>query len=140
MPFIRNGPDVPECLLQAHEDGCVVFFCGAGISRPAGLPDFEGLAKQLYADLWTTPPRPVQQAEIDAGRFDAVIGLLEDSVVGGRETVRRKLAATLEGRSRLRLDPFCSEHDQFRNRLVHLFLGRHVSAPSPSACRRGRYA
>jgi hypothetical protein len=31
MQFVRHGPDIPERLLQAHEDGRVVFFCGAGI-------------------------------------------------------------------------------------------------------------
>lgn len=51
MQFICKGPDVPERLLQAHEDGRVVFFCGAGISYPAGLPGFAGLVEQLYADL-----------------------------------------------------------------------------------------
>ena len=38
MQFITNGPDIPDALLQAHKDGRVVFFCGAGISYPAGLP------------------------------------------------------------------------------------------------------
>ena len=38
MQFIENGPDIPEALLQAQEEGRVVFFCGAGISYPAGLP------------------------------------------------------------------------------------------------------
>ena len=28
MQFIPNGPDIPDALLQAHEDGRVVFFCG----------------------------------------------------------------------------------------------------------------
>ena len=56
MPqFIRNGPDIPERLLQAHEDGRVVFFCGAGISYPARLPGFEGLVDQLYSALAATP-------------------------------------------------------------------------------------
>ncbi len=32
MQFIQNGPDIPERLLEAHEDSHVVFFCGAGIS------------------------------------------------------------------------------------------------------------
>ncbi len=31
MQFVRHGPDIPERLLQAHEDGRVVFLCGAGI-------------------------------------------------------------------------------------------------------------
>lgn len=42
MPaFIVNGPDIPESLLEAHEEGRIVFFCGAGISYPAGLPGFK---------------------------------------------------------------------------------------------------
>jgi len=32
VQFITNGPDTPDALLQAHEDGRVVFFCGAGIA------------------------------------------------------------------------------------------------------------
>ena len=51
MQFIKNGPDVPERLLQAHEDGKVVFFCGAGISYPAGLPGFKGLVEEIYCKL-----------------------------------------------------------------------------------------
>lgn len=44
MQFITNGPDIPDALLQAHEEGRVVFFCGAGISYPAGLKNFEWLS------------------------------------------------------------------------------------------------
>jgi hypothetical protein len=40
MQFLANGPDIPEVLLGAHEKGRVVFFCGSGISYPAGLPCF----------------------------------------------------------------------------------------------------
>ena len=43
MQFVTNGPDIPDALLQAHEEGRVVFFCGAGISAPAGLPLFQKL-------------------------------------------------------------------------------------------------
>ena len=38
MQFIVNGP---EALLQAHEEGKVAFFCGAGISYRVGLKDFK---------------------------------------------------------------------------------------------------
>ena len=48
MQFIADGPDIPDALLQAHEEGRVVFFCGAGISYPAGLPGFKGLVEQIY--------------------------------------------------------------------------------------------
>lgn len=94
MQFVRHGPDIPERLLQAHEDGRVVFFCGAGISYPAGLPGFKGLVDKLYQNLAVTP-NAVQQAAIKAGQFDTAIGLLEADIVGGRETVRRALAGIL---------------------------------------------
>lgn len=95
MQFVRNGPDIPERLLQAHEDGRVVFFCGAGISYPARLPGFSGLVKSLYQALSITPS-PVQLSAIKAGQFDTAIGLLEADVVGGREKVRRSLASILK--------------------------------------------
>jgi hypothetical protein len=47
MQLIQNGSDAPERLLQAHEEGRVVFFCGAGISYPAGLPGFKGLVTRV---------------------------------------------------------------------------------------------
>lgn len=94
MQFVRQGPDIPERLLQAHEDGRVVFFCGAGISYPARLPGFAGLVDRVYKALGTIP-NAVQQAAIKAGQFDTAIGLLEADIVGGRETVRMALASIL---------------------------------------------
>lgn len=94
MQLIRHGPDIPERLLQAHEDGCVVFFCGAGISYPAGLPGFGGLVGKLYSAL-AVVPNAVQQAAIKAGQFDTAVGLLEADMVNGREAVRRQLAGVL---------------------------------------------
>lgn len=95
MQFIRQGPDIPERLLQAHEEGTVVFFCGAGISYPAKLPDFRGLVDRIYEAL-SVSPNPVQQAAIKAKQFDTAIGLLEDDLVNGRELVRRALATILK--------------------------------------------
>lgn len=80
--------------MQAHEDGQVVFFCGAGISYPARLPGFGGLVEKLYSAL-SVAPSTVQQSAIKAGQFDTAIGLLEADIVGGRETVRRALADIL---------------------------------------------
>ncbi|KAF0810073.1 hypothetical protein A167_01104 [Alcanivorax sp. S71-1-4] len=94
MQFVRHGPDLPERLLRAHEDGRVVFFCGAGISYPARLPGFAGLVAKVYEALAVTP-NAVQQAAIKAGQFDTAIGLLEADIVGGRETVRCALAGIL---------------------------------------------
>ena len=94
MQFVKNGPDIPERLLQAHEDGQVVFFCGAGISYPAGLPGFDGLVDQVYDNL-AVPPDPIQEAAIKSGQFDTAIGLLEEKIVGGRKAVRKALAEIL---------------------------------------------
>jgi hypothetical protein len=93
MKFIKNGPDIPERLLQKHEEGQVVFFCGAGISRPL-LPDFKGLAKTLYKRLQVTPDA-VQQVALEAEQYDIAIGLLEQDHVGGRAEVRKEIANIL---------------------------------------------
>lgn len=95
MQFVRHGPDIPERLLQLHEDRRVVFFCGAGISYPARLPGFSGLVDKLYQALSVTP-NPVQQSAIKAGQFDTAIGLLESDVVGRRGRVRSALASILK--------------------------------------------
>jgi hypothetical protein len=34
MQFIANGPDIPDALLQAHEDGRVVFSAALGFLTP----------------------------------------------------------------------------------------------------------
>ncbi|WP_421937284.1 SIR2 family protein [Phenylobacterium sp.] len=44
MRFLADGPDLPLGLLEARDRGEVIFFCGAGVSMPAGLPNFQKLA------------------------------------------------------------------------------------------------
>ena len=97
MQFVKEGPDIPERLLEAHEDGHVVFFCGAGISYPAGLPGFECLVKKLYARLAVIPDAE-QQAAIDGKQFDTAVALLEEKHIGGRVQVRTALSKILRPR------------------------------------------
>lgn len=48
MRFFADGPSIPDELLWERDEGKVVFFCGAGVSRAyAGLPDFFGLANKV---------------------------------------------------------------------------------------------
>ena len=96
MPrFIASGPDIPERLLWAHEEGRVVFFCGAGISYPAGLPDFKGLVDQLYAKLGTQQD-PIEEQAFLKSQYDATLDLLERRYPGQRLAVRTALAEVLK--------------------------------------------
>jgi hypothetical protein len=95
MQFIINGPDIPDALLQAHEEGRVVFFCGAGVSYPAGLPDFKGLVEKIYKNCGTDFSRLEKEA-FDRGQYDTTLDLLERRVPGQRLTVRRALQKSLK--------------------------------------------
>lgn len=95
MQFVANGPDVPNALLQAHEEGRVVFFCGAGISYPAGLPGFKGLVDEIYLRVGTIRSAN-ESAAYKREQFDAVLDLLERRLPGQRIEVRKALAQVLQ--------------------------------------------
>lgn len=99
MQFIANGPDIPDALVQAHEEGRVVFFCGAGISYPAGLPGFKGLVEEIYQRNGTVPDE-IERAALDREQFDAALDLLERRLPGERLAVRRALAQALNPKLR----------------------------------------
>ncbi len=99
MQFVANGPDIPDALLQAHEDGQVVFFCGAGISYPAGLPGFKGLVDEIYRSIGTTL-NPVEEKAYSRDQFDATLNLLEQRFPGQRLTVRSALTKALQPKLR----------------------------------------
>ena len=94
MQLIEKGPDVPERLLQAHEEGRGGLLLWAGISYPAGLPGFGGLVTRVRDDLGLTFSPPVTAA-FKRSQYDSVLGLLEGEVVNGREVVRRQVATIL---------------------------------------------
>jgi SIR2-like domain len=95
MQFVPNGPDIPNALLQAHEEGKVVFFCGAGISYPADLPGFKDLVKDIYKRC-NTQKYPVEKKACDKELYDTTLDLLERRIPGGRLTVRKALAEALK--------------------------------------------
>lgn len=51
MRFVPDGPVVPNSLIRKWRDGKVLFLAGAGVSKPAGLPLFKGLALDIYEHL-----------------------------------------------------------------------------------------
>lgn len=99
MQFVVNGPDIPDALLQAHEEGRVVFFCGAGISYPAGLPGFKGLVEKIYG-LNGTALTDIEREAFERGQFDATLDLLERRLPGQRLALRRALAQALQPKLR----------------------------------------
>lgn len=88
MQLITNGPDIPDALLQAHEDGRVLFFCGAGISYPAGLPGFDGLVRRVMQRAGELPDA-TEDDVLRQEQFDCALGLYEHRVQGGHLPPRR---------------------------------------------------
>ncbi len=83
MKFIttKGAPDIPLEILEAQENHNLVFFCGAGISYPAGLPLFSKLVDDVYDALAETPDELEQQA-LKSNLYDRVLGLLEARLQG----------------------------------------------------------
>ena len=118
-------PPIPERLLLAHARGKILFICGAGISKPAGLPDFRQLVVDVYKSLdaavheviadplshttkKTQPdcsslnnPQIAEVRRFMQRDYDVVLGMLErrlDDRTRGDSTVRREVANLLRAR------------------------------------------
>ena len=59
-------PAIPERLLLAHARGEVLFICGAGISKPANLPDFRKLVLEVYQKLGDNVHHAIAGTSCDA--------------------------------------------------------------------------
>lgn len=94
MQFIKNGPDIPNELLQAHEEGSVVFFCGAGISIPAGLPGFEAFVEKIYELNGEIKSKSEEEA-FKTKQFDITLDQFERRLTGGREKLREVIPEIL---------------------------------------------
>ena len=51
MRFTKTGPNIPDELIEAQRNGELLFFCGAGVSVPAWLPNFYHLTKNVAEQL-----------------------------------------------------------------------------------------
>lgn len=115
MQFIPHGPDIPDDMLQAHEEGRLVFFCGAGISKPAGLPDFSQLVDNVCEKIGTHLQEPEKKA-FDNGLYDRALMLLERRLPGGAEQMRKAIWECLQ--------PPLSDHLDLKTHEALLALGR----------------
>ncbi len=76
MRFLANGPSIPDDLLLARDQGRVIFFCGAGVSRAdAELPDFFGLANQVIDKLVIDKNDPSYKLMQEAGKIEGNVGI-----------------------------------------------------------------
>lgn len=96
MRFIEDGPILPDELLNAHDDGQVIFICGAGVSLArAGLPDFRTLTRRVLDDLGAmTDSRARQELESNSTQFDRIFTLLEREFP--RQQITRSIAQSLD--------------------------------------------
>ncbi|MGB0131066.1 anti-phage defense-associated sirtuin Dsr1 [Chlorobium sp.] len=90
MQFIPNGPDIPETLLQAHEEGRVVFFCGAGISYKVGLKDFQWLVDEISQRCGMMPLK--DSVAYKSERYDIILNNLEEKLLGQRAGLKMRKA------------------------------------------------
>ena len=108
MRFTKDGPNIPDSLLEKRDAGRVVFLCGAGVSLDSGLPDFYKLTKQVVA--FFDPPEESEimatfQPWVNAANapdnnpphltpLDQIFHLLQKEY--GRREVNELVAAALE--------------------------------------------
>ncbi len=92
MQFVKDGPDIPIQVMQALEEGRLVFFCGAGVSKGEKLPLFSELVDQVYEAL-NEEKKELEFSEYHACNYDRVLGLLEKRMQPGlvRKTIIDKL-------------------------------------------------
>ena len=81
-----NGPNIPDELLEQRDLGKVVFFCGAGVSMPAGLPNFTELIRRVIRTLGTeekAPSRTLFERREETPSLDRVFNLLQQEYSRG---------------------------------------------------------
>lgn len=93
MPeLVRDGPDIPPHLMNELDDGRVVFFCGAGVSKgpESDLPNFEELVSDVYDRCGRERPDPKERPL----ELDRELDLLEQRLVAGevRKAVVERLS------------------------------------------------
>jgi len=88
MQFVKDGPEIPDSLLNKHSEKAVVFFCGAGVSMGAGLPSFKSLVEQVAKQSGLTLPAEYSSA-FKADQFDFALSIIERQYKAGDTRMRR---------------------------------------------------
>lgn len=111
-------PAIPERLLLAHARGQVLFIAGAGISRPAGLPDFRQLVVDVYEGLDAAVHAVIRNSD-DADSISAAdLARLVDRQVAEIQRFKRRDYDVALGMLERRLDDVSRGDSQVRTRIV----------------------
>jgi hypothetical protein len=81
MRFFADGPSIPNELIEARNNGGVVFFCGAGVSMTAGLPSFIRLTEQIVDELGVPDPSIIRRA-LETSKIGLPGGVSLDRLIG----------------------------------------------------------
>ena len=76
MHLLAGGPDIPNDVLAAHEEGTLALVCGAGISKLNGLPLFGELVHRVWESLGAACLPEVAEA-VNRDEYDRAMGYLE---------------------------------------------------------------
>ena len=96
MRFLADGPIIPSHLLNERNEGNVIFFCGAGVSRRAGLPDFTGLTERVVEKL--SPSKRTLLAIQRGDSSDRIFRLLIGEF--GQSVIDREIYSVLKGKKK----------------------------------------
>jgi SIR2-like domain len=117
LRFLPEGPSIPDELLVARDEGRVVFFCGAGVSRArAGLSDFLGLTKAVAEKLAISAESPTRRLIDAIEKFPTITGVgslvSADRVFGlmEREFLSRDIYAAIASSLKPVASPDLSAH------------------------------
>lgn len=106
MRFTATGPDIPNELIDAQKRGELLFFCGAGVSVPAGLPSFEKLTKNVAEKLYALDEHDSEISKLlFNNEFDRTFTVLK-RVYGDKN-----VASLLLNELRLPKNPFLANHE-----------------------------
>ena len=83
IPFVPEGPKIPEEVVMALNNDELVLFCGAGVSKQHKLPTFEELVKKVCEELdINIDADPLLQESKKKKDYNQILDLIE----GGKKS------------------------------------------------------
>ena len=94
MIYYGSSTEIPDNLVLKHEEGNVVFFCGAGISYDAGIPLFKDLVEKTAQNANIKLGKE-ELSLLEDGDCDVVYQEMERRVGSAKRTMLREITSKL---------------------------------------------